>query len=189
MTFVLPIAEGILLQSLFPNPESIRCISYLWNPISRVPRKSPKWERVESRSSAQMELAHGGPVPHTVSRSFLDNSAVALKLAVQHLAYWNSKNHIKESSQLTPDTYRLRMCNFDESAQTSAPMKFKSLIFLKLKFEFPLCEANPWGLVIELSPLFNFKATWYIYLYHRDRDINSSQGTEGTPNILTYTLL
>ena len=68
-------------------------------------------------------------------------------------------------------------------------MKFKSLIFLKLKFEFPLCEANPWGIVIELSPLFNFKATWCIYLYHMDRDINSPQGTEGTPNILTYTLL
>ena len=90
-------------------------------------------------------------------------ATVAVKLAVQCLAYWSSKNHTKDSSQLTPDAHRLRTCNFDESAQTSAPMKFKSFIFWKLKFEFPLCEANPWEIVIELSPLFNFKATWCIW--------------------------
>ena len=186
MTFVLPTAEGILLQSLFPNPESIRCISNV----------KDSWQEPQMGKSGVQVLCTDGVGPWRPCTTqdhgramILANLAVAVKLAVQCLEYWSSKNYTKDSSQPTPDTHRLRTCNFDESAQTSAPMKFKSFIFLKFRVEFPLCEANLWGLVIELSPLFNFKATWCIYLYHMDRDINSPQRTEGTPNILTYTLL
>lgn len=160
MTFVLPTAEGILLQSLFPIPESIRCISSV----------KDSWQEPQMGKSGVQVLCTDGVGPWRPCTTqdhgratILANSTVAVKLAVQCLAYWSSKNHTKDSSQLTPDTHRLRTCNFDESAQTSAPMKFKSFIFWKLKFEFPLCEANPWEIVIELSPLFNFKATWCIW--------------------------
>lgn len=111
-------------------------------------------KEVEPGLSAQMEFAHSSPVQHKIMAiTTLANFAVAAKLPARCLAYWSSENHTKDSSQPTPDIHRLRTCSFDNSAQTLGSMKCPSFIFLKLQFEFPLCEANLWGLVIEQSRL------------------------------------
>lgn len=160
----------------FPQPNShgvysscCRRVTYCFNPFSQTHNQSDvsparetqyqdSWvelqmgKEMEPGLSAQMEFAHSSPVQHKIMAiTTLANFAVAAKLPARCLAYWSSKNHTKDSSQPTPDIHRLRNCSFDNSAQTLGSMQCQSFIFLKLQFEFPLCEANPWGVVIEHS--------------------------------------
>ena len=79
MTFVLPTAEGILLQSVFPIPESIRCISSV----------KDSWQEPQMGKSGVQVLCTDGVGPWRPCTTqdhgramILANSAVAVKLTV-----------------------------------------------------------------------------------------------------------
>lgn len=152
-----PLLKGFCFSPFSQNSESIRCISNVKDFLAGAPdgqEWSPgplhRWSWPVRPCTTQ---DHG----RAMILSNLSSGCQAWQYNAWHISELKTTPRTHHSRHLT---LRLKLPKLQHPWNSSLSFSWSS------DLNFLFCEANPWGLVTELSPLFNFKATWCIYLYH-----------------------